>query len=262
MDLSSRQLLATYLFVTFALGYFGEWFLLRTVGSTYSLPYLLVMFIPGAVGAALAWYSGQTFDNFGFNWPADTHWLTAYFVPAAVAIFTLGLAVAFGAGHFVYPGGSEMTRLAVFKSTIGVGVSLVPALGFELGWRGFMYTHAERAEIPLPGLLIGLCAAAWQWPLVAFGELGNPETPLLSLALFTVANCGASVCLSWFRARANSILPLILAHAVHATWLHQIVPQFLEGTKAKGLFMGEAGLGVALGYTLLSLVCFKFSAQD
>ena len=260
MDLTSRQLLVAYVLVTFAFGYFVEWFLLRTVGTTYSLPYLVLMFIPGVVALALSWYSGNMFSDFGLNVPADTHWLTAYVVPAVVAMFTLGLTVAFGAAHFIYPGASAITKLIVFKSTIGVGISLVPAIGFELGWRGFMYTHVKRAQIPLPGLLIGLCAAAWQWPLIAFGELGNGDAPGLALGLFTIATCGSSVFLCWLRARSNSLAPVALAHAVHVTWLHQIAPTLSEGTKTAALFTGEAGLGVALAYAFIAVFCLNASA--
>ncbi|GGC87657.1 hypothetical protein GCM10011512_13260 [Tersicoccus solisilvae] len=100
---------------------------------------------------------------------------------------------------------------------IGAFVNLVPALGEELGWRGWLLPALLPAGVPTAVVVSGALWGLWHAPLILLGY-NYPGGPawlgVLAMICFAVV---IGAVLSWLRLRTGSIWPAAIAHgAVNA----------------------------------------------
>lgn len=94
----------------------------------------------------------------------------------------------------------------------GAVLNLVPALGEELGWRGWLLpklmAYGPVRAVLLSGVLWGL----WHAPLILLGY-NYPMAPgWLGLAMMTGMCILVGAIFGWLRLRSNSVWPAALAH--------------------------------------------------
>jgi membrane protease YdiL (CAAX protease family) len=257
LDLTPRRQIAVFLILVFALGYAGQIYLIKAVGTVYSPLIFLLMWIPGGVGLLCARLFGLQWKDLTGTLPLEKYWLLAYAVPAAAAILLLIVSVGAGIGVFNVYSGRALARILLFTPTLGVLISVVTALGEELGWRGFLHTRLIKAGIQWPYIMTGLMWAAWYWPMIAFADYAPSTLPLLSLAVFTITIISFSVFLGWLRSRSHSLWPAVLAHAVHNTFIHSVYPGLYKAGPLDTYFGGECGFILAIIYLLLAIYILK-----
>ena len=204
----------------------------------------LSMFFPliGAVAANLACPAPERIDlclrpriigNVGY-------YLAAWLVPAAITL--LGCIVFFVAFPQLFDT-SMMSYLAslgdagaafdtdtlpliiaataVSSVLLAPFINMIPAFGEEAGWRGMLFpTLAEMMPQRAAALVSGVIWGLWHAPIIAMGHnygMGYPGFPVLGIVAMTLACTALSCCLSYLRARTESVWPCALAHgAVNA----------------------------------------------
>ena len=116
----------------------------------------------------------------------------------------------------------------------------------EIGWRGFVLPRLlEQLSPAEASLVLGVVAAAWRLPFVAW--VGGPlaSTPLPAFAIFSLA---AGVVLTWlYRGAGHSALPALLLHAANTTW-QAVLPLAPGDTRP---FEVDAGLCVLVAGLLV-----------
>lgn len=141
--------------------------------------------------------------------------------------------VALGAGTLigVYPG--DFTGLSELRANTAVGngesvwplvltqfgviilasfVNLLPALGEEIGWRGWLLPKLLPSGIVPAVLLSGVLWGAWHAPLLLLGY-NYPGTPGWMAVLLMIGMCTImGSLLGWLRVRSGSVWPPALAH--------------------------------------------------
>ena len=187
-------------------------------------------------------------------------YLLAYFAPAAFAI--LGTAVYF----LIFPGKLDLTfgyfrrmiasaGASLEEQGVSMGaliavqvaqafllsglVNLIPALGEEWGWRGYMMPRMLKTMKPVPALLLGgLIWGVWHAPLTAIGHnygMDYPFFPWLGIAMMCVFCVTTGILLTWLTERTGSCIPAALAHGA------------INGTEALGMLFTADGGEVFLG---------------
>ncbi|MFC4565765.1 CPBP family intramembrane glutamic endopeptidase [Nocardiopsis mangrovi] len=108
-------------------------------------------------------------------------------------------------------------------------INLIPALGEELGWRGWLLPKLMPLGV-LPALLIsGVIWGLWHAPLILLGY-NYPDAPgWLGLTAMVAMCILVGAVFGWLRLRSGSVWPAALAHAA------------FNGAGASYLFFAKAG---------------------
>lgn len=250
-ELTQRQQAAIFLAGIFTVGALVQWYIVATIGSLPESAAAFLPWIPGGAALLCAHYFGHSRRDLGISGAGQIYWILAYTVPAAAALLVLIVTVMIGIGHFSFSGIRTVGRM-IFVPTFGVFLSLLAAIGQEIGWRGFLLPRIQQAQIPAPYLFVGLIAAAWNWPLLVFGAQAATRLPVLTLFLYTLTTASFAIFLGWLRDRSRSVFVPALAVATHFTWLHDLTPSIYKGGPLDLYFGGDAGFLLAILYVLLA----------
>jgi membrane protease YdiL (CAAX protease family) len=169
--------------------------------------------------------------------------LVDFATPALVSAAVAGL-------HFrALPSVLAVILLALFLTLAGTIRLAGPALGEELGWRGFLVPALfRRYGFVIASVASGLIWSLWHWPIM----LG--KIPALSLANFTVGIMGVGVAMAWFRLRSGSIWPSTVMHALHNSLLTGFIVKLSEPGSAADKWVDETGYAMGLMGLLLAAV--------
>lgn len=121
-------------------------------------------------------------------------------------------------------------------------INIIPAMGEEIGWRGFMQTRL----LPLgqwPAVLItGVVWGLWHAPVILLGYNYPDQSPILALALMVVFTTLLSVLFGWLTIASGTVWTAGIAHG------------FINGVAALPVLLLAAGssfdnlTGSILGY--------------
>ncbi len=241
-----------FLVGTFALSGVLQFYIINEIKTVNSFALIFLMWIPGAVAISCSKYFRHKFRDLALIRPGNLSLIFAYSIPAGAILLMMGILILTDIGKLKIPE-TGLIRVLIFQPTVGVLVNAVIVMGLELGWRGFLLNRMMRAHVPEPLVLTGLIAALWYWPLILLLDYSSSPMPWLSTGLFTVQTIAFGVILGWLREFSKSIYPPILAHAVHMTWIQQIIPSFYTAGKMDPYFGGQSGFVLAILYVLVAV---------
>ncbi len=229
-----------YLLSFFALSFAWTWAFQIPVVLGILQPALAVpMFAVGAVGPSLAAIvvarsRGELRGLFRPGGRVRRRWyVVAVSVPPLLLALAAAVALSFGAA----PPASWLIAPVL-------AIMVLPAVGEEIGWRGYAYPQlADRYGELKAAVVVGVLWALWHLP-TAF--LGGAD--LLDFVPFAIALVGAGVWLAWLYERAGrSVYVAIIGHAaINARFI--VLPAWPQA-KAAWILLNVA-LGIACGVSL------------
>ncbi|MBF4580111.1 CPBP family intramembrane glutamic endopeptidase [Frigoribacterium sp. VKM Ac-2530] len=106
-----------------------------------------------------------------------------------------------------------LVALQLVSIPIGAFVNTVPALGEELGWRGFLLPRLLPLGTAPAVLVSGVAWGLWHTPLILLGYNYGGETPgWLGVLMMTGTCVVVGAVFAWLRLRSASVWPAALAH--------------------------------------------------
>ena len=196
-----------------------------------ALAMMITPSIAAVIVASLEGKLGKFFEHVGM-WPVRRPWrfITAMLLGILIPVFLILQAVFVGSWLGVFPGDLQnFTILKIVSGGGGIGhyladqgglilvaglMNLLPALGEEVGWRGWLWPRLQPMG-QLPAILIsGIVWGIWHAPLILLGY----NYPLADGAWGVVSMCGMCVVVgaffAWLRTFSQSVWPAALAHAI------------------------------------------------
>lgn len=162
-----------------------------------------------------------------------------------------------------YSGRELPNNIAIIMSLIvTLPISIITALGEEVGWRGLMYPVMQRMWGWKKAIIIsGGIWALWHLPIIIVGLYYSPDTSLIYvIPVFLIEIFALTIIISWIRMKSNSVWPAILFHAFH-NYLDQIVFQSFTCDTNSIYFVGEIGV-ITLSITILIAVLILVQGQN
>lgn len=105
-----------------------------------------------------------------------------------------------------------LVALQLVNVVLGAFINLIPALGEELGWRGFLLPRLMRFGAVPAIVLSGIIWGAWHAPLILLGY-NYPGAPGWLGVVMMMGMCVVvGGIFGWLRLRSQSVWPAALAH--------------------------------------------------
>lgn len=208
----------------FLLAYLGTWilFLPLMLDPTLSSDLFGLLFVLSAyTGPTLAamvvtqrttgWQGVRQLFGRLLRWRVGFRWYLA-------ALFSF-MVVWFGGYSIAYNGApiqALVTQPQVFVTVFlpfVLTIALIPALGEEIGWRGFALPHLQQRYGPVKGtLILGFMHSLWHLPAFFTPVLG-PFVPMTFLTFLITGTAGSFIYTWVFNNTRQSILIAVLLHA-------------------------------------------------
>ncbi|MGD0144099.1 MAG: type II CAAX endopeptidase family protein [Rhizomicrobium sp.] len=246
------------------------WWLGRHVGGFGYITFL--MWSPALAAAFTVKVTGGNLGELGWR---GSRWKWIF---AGWAVTLVGLCIANGAvfvAAFVqFPtaagladtakltglSGAPSTQLlfvyGVIIATAGMLRLAAPALGEELGWRGFLAPAlCSRFGFAAGSLLSGFIWAAWHFPLMV------GKVPLIALFDFTITITGMGVAYSWFRLKSNSVWPTTVMHGLHNA-LGAMFLKLAATGPAADTWLDETGYALPVMGVVLAIIFLTLGSES
>jgi membrane protease YdiL (CAAX protease family) len=236
-----------------------------------------IMWCPGIAALLTRFrYQGNQ-HGMGWNLGPRKYLIVSFALPLFYTAATYTIIWVSGMGHF--PNAAFLTEIArqfglsafplwtvatLFITAVlivGTPISIVAALGEEIGWRGFLVPElAKRCNFLGTSLISGSLWAVWHYPLILWGE--NPEgTPVwYRLLCFTVMVMALSIAFTWLRLRSGSLWTGVLLHAGDNLFILAIFTPLTADTGITRYIAGEFGAGLAVASLIVAAVFWRLRA--
>jgi membrane protease YdiL (CAAX protease family) len=252
---------AAYLGLTFALSavFYGLIINAGTLAAGDGLYTLGLMWCPGIAAMATTWVFQRNLKGLGWRLGNVRYLAWAYALPLAYAAVAYGVVWILGLGGFSVddlPAGQSLLSFLAGRATIGVALSLLPAMGEEIGWRGFLVPELARmTSFTRTALLSGAIWSVWHMPLILFADYHSGAPMGVALVCFIVMAIGMSFAFAWLRLRSGSLWPAALMHASHNLFIQQVFDPLTKDTGITAYITGEFGIALAI---MAILVAYTF----
>jgi membrane protease YdiL (CAAX protease family) len=245
-----------------------EWFTIRDGLSTITGLGLVASPCIASIVARIAMGDGFGDVSFRLGRGNGRALLIAWLYPVLVGLVSYGIAWMSGLAELsplaegtsmglTIPGKTPAVKLffaAAASLSIGPLVYALPAIGEEMGWRGYLLMRLIDAKVPRPVLVSGIVWGAWHAPLVLAGQYLQSPAPVLATGIFMVTILALSYLTAWLRLQTGSVWPPVV---LHASWNAVILEFFAPSTTGATAvyWVGEAG-GLMAGCAILATAVF------
>ncbi|WP_439873525.1 CPBP family intramembrane glutamic endopeptidase [Bacillus mycoides] len=242
---------------------------------TKSMPLIVVyMFTPAISSILTRIILKEGFKDVSFSLGNLKIWKGigfALLIPMVICGITYSIAWLSGIARFQHPEGGMLEPiynilglqylpepfsfiyLVVLSGIFGSLLNLIPVLGEEMGWRGYMLTRLVDAEFSRPILISGLIWATWHVPIVIAGLY--VEGPSLVLSVLGIYFCIVpfSYITAYLRLITGSVWPSVI---IHTTWNAIIQGPFARASTGyqTEIWIGESGLITAIIILITAII--------
>lgn len=171
-----------------------------------TLAWLAVAFAAVLVVALLGLITSALLGTFRFDLAGMSGFrvvLAAQLDAAGQSVDQLGMAV------------RVLWLLQFLNIAIGSLINTLPALGEEIGWRGYLFPRL-RDRLGATGAVLasGVVWGLWHAPVILLGY-NYPSNPVLGLFMMCIACIGLGALLAWVSQRGGSVWPAALGHGTY-----------------------------------------------
>lgn len=236
--------------------------------------YMALMWIP-ALAAVIAGCTEFKCEQRGFSLKSLTaglgiHKCKARYIFMGLLLPLIYLLIPYISYWLLFPANFAYSGVALWRILIntvpvlliGIPVSMVSALGEELGWRGFMLPALyERLGLNKTLVISSLFWCLWHFPLLISGGYmsGTPlwyQLPAFALCIFPVGVMAGLLTL-----KSGSVWPAAFLHAAHNNY-DQAVFDLLTSGISKMYFVSETGAFTILCVWVLAILMYMYMKKS
>lgn len=204
----------------------------------------MLMWCPGVSALITRLIYQHNVRGEGWKWGPTRYEVAGYVVPIIYAL------VAYCVVWLTHLGALDLGRFHTSPTRffiVGTCLSILSALGEELGWRGFLVPKlAEGMSYTRTAVIVGIIWASWHVPLMIGADYNGGTSAGYSIACFAVMVVAISFPMTWLRLRSRSVWPTALFHASHNLYIQGFFNRVTDNTGITKYIIGEFGVALAV----------------
>lgn len=275
MQASPKTKVILFLVLAFGLSSIWYYFIISagSMSADGGIHSLALMWSPGVAALLTRLITQRNLRGFGWLPGKPRYLALAYVIPLVATIPVYGLVWVTGlAGtdFSIIPslalgmfGPDAVWQPVLFFLIVGPLLSLVSALGEELGWRGLLVPELARWRgFDVRGfhevaLISGAIWAVYHYPILLFADYNAGLGWWVSLPAFTALVLTGSYLFAWLTLRSGSFWPAALFHATHNLFIQAFFDRATVPSEISPYVTSEFGFGLPVMYGLLAWLAVR-----
>jgi len=222
------------------------------LGASRRVLFNMAMWGPGLSALIVSLYYYRSFRALGWGWGKTRYQLLSLAAPVVYCLGAYNFIWFAGLGGF-----KPIPSLSISTIFLGVLAWIIPALGEEIGWRGFLVPELSKVTTFFRvGVISGVLWGIWHlWPILF--ENYNQGGPLwFTLFVFIVVIIPESIIMAWLRLKSGSLWTGVLFHSAHNYFVQSFFDKMTVDTGITHLLRGEFGIVTAISMSILAVICW------
>jgi len=232
---------------------------------------MAIMWSPGIAAITARLIYQRNLRNLGWGWGKTRYQIISYMLPLVPCLVVYGIVWLTGLGTFFADKYSSLVSrqlglgsplsfglsLAIMM-TVGIVFGMVPALGEEIGWRGFLVAELYKiTSFTKTSIIIGLIWAVWHYPGILLTSYYSGNKPWYAIPCFTLMLLGMSFIMTWLRLKSGSLWTAVIFHASHNFFIQAIFDPLTKYNKLTEYITSEFGIGMAVIYCMVAFLLWR-----
>jgi len=273
-----RRTITVYLICVFALSSIFYTLIIRDghLAAAHGAYVFALMWCPGVSALLTSLIVRRPFRALGWSWKWRYQW-ASYAIPIAYATVAYAVVWALGLGaipdwtkadafmrftHFAGPRSIGMFLWIAATITIGAWLSVISALGEEIGWRGLLVPELARTTtFTKTALISGVIWTSWHVPILLFADYNNGTPAWYGLSCFAVLVIGINFAFVYLRLKSGSLWTGAVMHATHNTIIQAILTPLTIDTGHTKWFIDEFGCALAIVAVIVAFLTWRRRAD-
>lgn len=207
---------------------------------------VILMWIPAfaALVASLSFFRKENDKKYKPRELLGVRKTNAKYLIQAVVVPLIYIGIPYAVYWIIYPYNLRIENYVslIILAVAGIFISLITALGEEIGWRGFMLPALlERVGTKKALLISSIVWAGWHIPILISG-LYMPGTPVYyKVPAFVLCIIPVSIIAGILTIKSNSVWPAAFLHAAHNNFDQSVFGNITLGDN-KMFFVSETGI--------------------
>lgn len=237
-----------------------------------------IVWSPGIAALITSRLYRRNLTELGWHWGNWHYHLLSYFIPFIYTLVAYLTTWFFGFGSFfnhnsvqeiaksygweTLPPSLIIFLYIVFSGTLGMLEACPPALGEEIGWRGFLVPElAKTTTFFNTAWISGIVWAVWHYPVIIFGGYNGGTSIPYSLFCFTIAVIAISFPLAWLRLKSGSLWTGMVFHASDNLFIQNVFNPLTQDTGITKYITGEFGIAIAITCLITAYIFWQLRHQ-
>jgi len=213
-----------------------------------------LMWSPGVSAIITSLIFQKSIRPIGWKWGKTRYQVLSIFLPIVYAVVSYSVIWLVGWGRI----NKDFSIDFVQFLTIGIFLSLLFALGEEIGWRGYLVPRLSKVTgFTSTCLISGVIWSVWHFPLIIFSGYHGGTSVLYSLICFTIMVTGISFAYAWIRLISGSVWTGMFLHAMHNHFVQSYFDPLTEDTGITPYIIGEFGAALAFAGIVVAFIFWK-----
>ena len=246
-------------------------YVIINVTGTLTLWVYGLMWMPALAAVLTCVIVGRPLRFLGGSRWSTKYVVIAYLVPIVYCLGVFGFAWIFGFGGFPnfdnvhstatalgiggLPDAAQLILFVVVLSTTGLVSNLAPALGEEIGWRGFLVADLYRKVGFIgTGIISGIVLALWHFPVLGVAYAGLDVPAYFWIPTFGVAAIGISFIAAWLRIKSGSLWPAVMLHTAANLFQQAVFYALTVPNDQTNFVAGDVGVGLTVVLVIAAII--------
>ncbi len=220
------------------------------LGASRRVLFNLAMWGPGLSALIVSIYYYRSLTSLGWGWGKTRYQLLSLAIPVIYCLATYNFIWFAGLGGF-----KPIDSLSISTIFLGILTWIIPALGEEIGWRGFLVPELSKVTTFFwVGVISGVMWGIWHLYPILFENYNQGGPFWFSIFIFFAVMIPTSIIMAWLRLKSGSLWTAVLFHSAHNYFVQSFFDKMTVDTGITHLLRGEFGIVTAISMSILALI--------